>query len=107
MRYFLAIILFPINWIILFIIRVIYYDIIWGIINLFINLFMGFGSFILYLIFLPFWIIFDTILAIVYTFSDSISLSKNIITRDKPILYYYKNQNHSLQKKRESYTNKD
>lgn len=107
MRYILAIILFPIHWFILFIVRVIYYDIIWGFIYLFVNLIYGFWSFLSYLIFLPFWIIFDTVIAIIFTCSDSYHMSKSIITKDKPLSYYYRMQDHSLHAKRESYTNEN
>lgn len=105
MRHVLAIILFPINWIALFIVRVFYYDIVWGIINLLINICYGFFNFLIYLLILPFWLIIDTILAIIFTSRDSFLLSRSIVKKDKPVSYYFKMQNHSLQRKKEEYTN--
>ena len=78
MRTFLAIILFPVIWITSYLVRFLVFGIIFGLVYLISGLFHGLISFVVQLLWLPFNLLIDLILGLIFAFIDALQISKSI-----------------------------
>ena len=92
-----TIFLFPVIWIVSYLYRILYVDLICGIVQIVKNLFENFGLSLLLLVTLPFVLTVDIFIAFIVTCASSVSICKKVIDEDMDRvaivkLIFYKNR---------------
>lgn len=77
-----TIFLFPVIWIVSYLYRILYVDLICGIVQIVKNLFVNFGLSLLLLVTLPFVLTVDIFIAFIVTCANSVSICKKVIDED-------------------------